>query len=27
MLFFGLTMISGNSHVVSGILYQLLPLG
>lgn len=26
MLFFGLTMITGNFHVVSGILYQLLPL-
>ena len=26
MLFFGLTMITGNFHVVSGWLYQLLPL-
>jgi cytochrome c-type biogenesis protein len=27
MLFFGLTMVSGNFHVVSGWLYQHLPLG
>ena len=26
MLFFGLTMITGNYHVVSGFLYRLLPL-
>ncbi len=26
MLFFGLTMVTGNFHVVSGFLYQLLPL-
>ncbi len=27
MLFFGLTMATGNYHVVSGWLYQHLPLG
>ncbi|MBI3943794.1 MAG: hypothetical protein HY326_12330 [Chloroflexi bacterium] len=27
MLFFGLTMVTGNYHVVSGWLYQNLPLG
>jgi cytochrome c-type biogenesis protein len=26
MLFFGLSMITGNYHVVSGFLYRLLPL-
>ena len=27
MLFFGVTMVTGNFHVVSGWLYRTLPLG